>query len=99
MYISQLRIAKFRRLQNIDIGPFREPIGLGELIVLAGANGSGKSSVLELLSYGITNRYSWQYYQSRSITEHSFAVRVGLTEAEISRLQGAKAKDLEAIEY
>lgn len=98
MYITQLRIANFRRLRNVEIGPFRAPVGLGELIVLAGANGSGKSSVLELLSFGIANRYSWQYYQSRKITEHSFAVRIGLTESEISQL-GERREDDDAVAF
>ena len=87
MYISQLRIANFRQLRDVEIGPFREPAGLGDLIVLAGPNGSGKSSVLELLSFGIANRYSWQYYQSRKITEHSFAVRIGLTQSELHEME------------
>ena len=87
MFISQLRIANFRQLRNVEIGPFREPTGLGELIVLAGPNGSGKSSVLELLSFGIANRYSWQYYHSRNITEHSFAVRIGLTQSELDEME------------
>ena len=87
MYISQLRIANFRQLRDVEIGPFREPAGLGDLIVLAGPNGSGKSSVLELLSFGIANRYSWQYYQSRKVTEHSFAVRIGLTQSELHEME------------
>jgi len=99
MFVSQLRIANFRLLRDVEIGPFREPLALGELIVLAGPNGSGKSSVLELLSYGITNRYSWQYYQSRRITEHSFAVRIGLTEQELRSLEDAETTDAEALEY
>jgi energy-coupling factor transporter ATP-binding protein EcfA2 len=82
----------------VEIGTFREPVGLGELIVLAGANGSGKSSVLELLSYGIASRYSWQYYQSRQITEHSFAVRIGLTESEVSQL-GERPEDADAVTF
>jgi energy-coupling factor transporter ATP-binding protein EcfA2 len=68
------------------------------MIVLAGPNGGGKSSVLELLSYGLTNRYSWQYYQSRRISEHSFAVKIGLTESEINNLP-ATPTDEGAINY
>lgn len=98
MYITHLRIASFRQLRNIEIGPFREPSDLGELIVLAGPNGSGKSSVLELLSFGIANRYSWQYYQSRKITQHSFAVRIGLTEEELRELADS-APDPDMLAY
>ena len=87
MYIAQLNVADFRQLKNIEIGPFHAPSGFGELIVLAGPNGSGKSSVLELLSYGIANRYSWQYYSSRRITDHSFAIRIGLTDLELQELR------------
>jgi len=98
MYISQLRISRFRQLRDIEIGPFRAPTDLGELIVLAGPNGSGKSSVLELLSFGIANRYSWQYYQTRQITEHSFAVRIGLTSEELAELEEAQP-DPETLAY
>ena len=98
MFISQLRIANFRQLHDLELGPFREPQELGELIVLAGPNGSGKSSVLELLSFGIANRYSWQYYQSRKFTDHSFAVRIGLTESELKEIE-AEASNQEVAEY
>ena len=87
MFISQMQIARFRQLHDIHIGPFSAPNELSDLIVLAGPNGSGKSSVLELLSFAIANRYSWQYYQSRHITEHSFAIHIGLSDAEILELK------------
>ena len=87
MYIAQLNVADFRQLKNIEVGPFNAPSGLGELIVLAGPNGSGKSSVLELLFYGIASRYSWQYYSSRRITDHSFAIRIGLSDLELQELR------------
>lgn len=86
MYIEHMTIRDFRHIHNAEFGPFREPSNLTELIILAGPNGGGKSSVLELISYGLTNRYSWQYYQSRNITEHSFAIKIGLTKAEIETL-------------
>ncbi len=83
MYIERMIVRKFRHLKDAEFGSFREPTDLAELIVLAGPNGGGKSSVLELISYGLTNRYSWQYYHSRKITEHSFAIKIGLTREEI----------------
>lgn len=87
MYVDQMLIGKFRHLKDLELGPFREPAELSELIVLAGTNGGGKSSILELLSFGLTSRYSWQYYQSRQITEHSFAIRIGLTSGELDLLR------------
>ena len=93
MFISQMQIANFRQLHDIQIGPFAAPTELSELIVLAGPNGSGKSSVLELLSFAIAHRYSWQYYQSRNITDHSYAIHIGLTDAEVSELAEQKMDD------
>lgn len=98
MFISQMQIANFRQLQDISIGPFSAPAELSELIVLAGPNGSGKSSVLELLSFAIANRYSWQYYQSRHITDHSFSIHIGLTDDEITELAEADV-DQATLEY
>lgn len=93
MFISQMQIANFRQLQDVHIGPFSAPTELSELIVLAGPNGSGKSSILELLSFAIANRYSWQYYQSRHITDHSFAIHIGLTDVEIAELGESEADE------
>ena len=93
MFIQEMKVRSFRHIRDASFGPFREPPSLSEMIVLAGPNGGGKSSVLELLSYGLTNRYSWQYYQSRSISNHSFAVKIGLTESEINSLPAEAAKE------
>jgi energy-coupling factor transporter ATP-binding protein EcfA2 len=79
-------VQKFRQLRNAELGPFLRPGDQSELIVLAGPNGSGKSSILELLSYGLATRYSWQYYQSRAMSEHSFAVRIGLSDAQVDEI-------------
>ena len=67
MFIERVLVERFRHLQNADIGPFRQPAEIGELIVPAGPNGGGKSSLLELLSLGIATRYNYQYYQARQI--------------------------------
>lgn len=98
MYIERLIVRSFRLVRDAEFGPFREPSDLGELIVLAGPNGGGKSSVLELLSYGLAQRYSWAYYQSRTFGEHSFAIKVGLTSDEIVGLQQL-GESPAAIEY
>ena len=36
MFIERVLVERFRHLQNADIGPFRQPAEIGELIVLAG---------------------------------------------------------------
>lgn len=99
MHIERMKVGRFRLIRDAEFGPFNEPVDYSELIVLAGPNGSGKSSVLELLSYGLASRYSWQYFQSRHITEHSFAIKVGLTQEEISEIAASSINDLELVEY
>lgn len=98
VFIEQMIVKSFRHIRDVSFGPFRKPTELSELIVLAGPNGGGKSSILELLSYGLASRYSWQYYQSRKITEHSFAIKVGLTESEMESLE-RESKNEEALDH
>lgn len=98
MHIERMKVRRFRLIRDFEFGPFHEPADYSELIVLAGPNGSGKSSILELLSYGLTSRYSWQYYQSRHMTEHSFAIKVGLTQEEIGAIESALVND-SVLEY
>lgn len=54
--------------------------------MLAGQNGGGKSSVLELLALALTTRYSYQYFQARQMTGHAFSMKIGLSDVEISEL-------------
>ena len=98
MFIKRMVVGNFRQMHDVEFGPFREPSDRGELIVLAGPNGSGKSSALELLSFGLANRYSWQYYQGRKITEHRFAIQIGLSDSELTALE-EEYKDDPAVDY
>jgi energy-coupling factor transporter ATP-binding protein EcfA2 len=83
MYIEELRVQQFRLLRDATFGPFRQPINPSELIILAGPNGGGKSSVLELLSEGLTTRYGWQYWKPRQTQNESFALKIGLDQVEL----------------
>jgi predicted ATPase len=98
MFIEQLRVDRFRHLREIEFGTFRAPTKIGELIVLAGQNGGGKSSILELLALGLATRYSYQYHQARKMGTHSFAIKIGLTESELIELE-SDAKDSRIIQF
>jgi predicted ATPase len=87
LFIEHLRVDRFRHLRTLEFGPFRAPSKIGELIVLAGQNGGGKSSILELLALGLATRYSYQYYQARQMADYSFAIKIGLTDAELTEIE------------
>src|SRR5260370_24349657 len=87
MYIERLLVKSFRQIRDAEFGPFREPGMLGELIILAGPNGGGKTSLLELLSYGLALRYSGGYWHSRNLSDHSFAIKAGVTGQELDYLR------------
>ena len=87
MYIKEIRIKSFRHLENVHLGPFTEPPNQSELVVLAGPNGGGKSSVLELLGYALSSTWSLGWKLGRSFPDNSFEVAIGLTPDEISLIR------------
>src|SRR4030065_2127548 len=80
-------VKRFRHLRDVELRPVRQPAAIGELIVLAGPNGGGKSSLLELLSLGIATRYNYQYYQARQISNHAFGIKIALADSELAELE------------
>lgn len=79
MYINRIKIKKFRHLENENLGPFGFNNKTSDLIAFAGPNGSGKSSVLELISYSLSNSYSLNWSLSRTFSGFSFEVAIGLS--------------------
>lgn len=82
MYIREIHINKFRHLENVHVGPFPAPPERSDLIVMAGPNGGGKSSVLELLTYALSNTWSLSWSAARALPENSFEVALGITSTE-----------------
>jgi len=93
MYIKQINIRKYRHIEDLEIGPFLRPSDASDLIVFAGPNGGGKSSVLELISQALANSWSLTYQLNRSAPNSSFEVCIGLLPNEIELI---KAKSDEA---
>jgi AAA domain, putative AbiEii toxin, Type IV TA system len=86
LYISAIRIGRFRHLVDVEIvAPVQRDSS--SAIVLAGPNGGGKSSVLEVVSYAISNSFAYSYGASRSLGDHSFEVDIGLTPDEARLLK------------
>lgn len=55
MFIQEVIVHEFRNLKSVHLGPFGAPTKKSDIVVLAGANGGGKSSVLELVSFAFSN--------------------------------------------
>lgn len=82
MYIKEIKIQKFRHLEDVNLGPFSEPPKTSDIVTLAGPNGGGKSSILELIGYGLSQTYSLGWALSRSFPNFSFEVAIGLSSFE-----------------
>jgi hypothetical protein len=79
MYIKEIHIKSFRHLKDVHLGPFAQPPDLSDMVVLAGPNAGGKSSVLELLGYALSNSWSLQWSLRRSFPSYSFEVAIAVT--------------------
>lgn len=82
MYIKEIAVENYKLLENVTIGSFEEPSDNSELIVLAGANGSGKSSILELLANSLAVSWSLTFNINTRLTDFSYTVELGLTASE-----------------
>ncbi len=82
MFIQELHIETFRHLKNVHLGPFGQPPDQSDLIVLAGPNGGGKSSILELLGKALSDSWSLNWSLRRSFPTFAFEVAIGVTPQE-----------------
>lgn len=98
MYINNIKIKKFRHLENEELGPFNILNRNSELVAFAGPNGSGKSSVLELISYGLSSSYSLGWSLARTFTEFSFEIGIGLNLEEKSIIVTSLKCEIEKLE-
>ena len=86
MYIHEIRIAKFRHIENVVIGPLKFNSKSSETFVFAGPNGGGKSSIMELIGYALSNSYSLGWSLSRTFEGFSFEVAIGLDPNEVKEV-------------
>src|SRR5665213_1384134 len=82
MYVRAVRIKKYRHLENVEIGPFREPTVQSDIIALAGANGGGKTSILELIGFALSNVWSLAWSSARSQEGSSFEIELAISKNE-----------------
>lgn len=82
MYVREIHINSFRHLEDVHLGPFNQPPKHSDLIVLAGPNAGGKSSVLELLGYALSNTWSLGWSLGRSFPSFSFEASIAVTPSE-----------------
>src|SRR3954470_20399511 len=84
MFIQEVTIHEFRNLKCVHLGPFGAPTKKSDIVVLAGANGGGKSSVLEVLSYAYSSSFGFGYGNRRPMPDkYRFDVSIGLSQEEL----------------
>jgi predicted ATP-dependent endonuclease of OLD family len=87
LYIKEINISQYRNLKNIRLGPFSRP-DKSELIVLAGPNGTGKTSILEALTLALSP-LTGRYFTLKRNTDNyqSFQIQLGLSANDISLIE------------
>lgn len=93
MHVAEVSIASFRHLEAVHLGPLPAPGKTSDLVVLAGPNAGGKSSILELLAFALSNTWGWTWKVRRTFPESSFEIRFGLNDADIERIEQGVAGD------
>ena len=95
LFIKRIQISKYRHLEDIELLLIsRAPSETSELVVLAGPNGGGKTSVLELISQALSNMWSLTFQLNRTAPTSSFEVTIGLTPSELELISKAKGRDI-----
>jgi ABC-type lipoprotein export system ATPase subunit len=83
VFIKEIHIKEFRHLKNVHLGPFSQSSNHSDLIILAGSNGSGKSSILELIGFALSNSWSLSWALRRTWDNPSFEIAISLSPNEI----------------
>jgi len=81
MFIKAIRIERFRHLHDLEIVP---PVpGQGSAAVaLAGPNGGGKTSILEIIAQALASSFQLAFASNRATGYQAFEVDLGLTSRE-----------------
>lgn len=99
MYVKKIQIASYRHLRGIELGTFLPPSDSSEIVVLAGPNGGGKSSILELISTALSSTWSLTYTLNRTSPESSFEITFGLLPSEIKLIEETEGADPDVVAY
>ena len=84
MYVREIHIKSFRHIEDVHFGTFGQPPKQSDLVVLAGPNAGGKSSVLELLGYALSSSWSLGWRLGRTFPDNSFEVGISVTHDEFT---------------
>lgn len=88
MFIQEVTIHEFRNLRSVHLGPFGAPTKKSDIVVLAGANGGGKSSVLEVLTFAYSSSFGFGYGNRRPMpNKYRFDVSIGLSAEELQLIR------------
>ena len=87
MHVAQIEIARFRHVLDAKVGPLGPPGPRSDLVVLAGPNGGGKSSIVDLVAFALTNTWGWNWQVRRSFPNSSFELAFGLSEDDLAQIR------------
>ncbi len=99
MFLTDIHITECRNLKDVHLTDLPRPKGTqNAVVVLAGANGTGKSTVLDAITSALAKSYGYKFEWGRQEPPYKYSIRIELSESDLAVCQAFIREQLLSIE-